>query len=33
MKRAWHNVDSSDRLSALVLAVCVICLIALVFFR
>jgi hypothetical protein len=33
MKRAWHNVDSSDRLSAIVLGACVLCLIALVFFR
>jgi len=33
MKKFWGTTDSSDRLSAIVLAVCVICLVALVLFR
>ena len=33
MKQLWEDVDSSDRLSAIVLGICVICLLALVFRR
>jgi hypothetical protein len=33
MKKLWATTDSSDRLSAVVLGLCVICLVALLIFR
>jgi hypothetical protein len=33
MKKFWVYTDSSDRLSAIVLGACVICLVALLIFR